>query len=477
MRSRAQWVEQGERCTKYFFSLEKSHWKKKNLNNLYDGDTNETYVTQDKISQYAVKYYQNLYSSSRHSSTNARDYISECSLKDVPPPLSSTLDEPITMEDLEQVVKGLKNNKSPGWDGLSAEFYNFFWDDIKHILYQSFLESIDNNCLSQSQRIGVVTLIPKDKPPPDLIYLKNWRPITLLNVDYKIFAHLIKNRFVKALPHVISNVQSGFQAGKSTTDNLILMSLVIDHFDKHIEDSGMILQVDFEKAFDTVDHYFLFKTLESMGFGPYIINLVKIAFHGCFSYLNINGHHSAPVYLCRGLHQGSPLSPVLFLLVAQVFTNKIQLNNVIRGINISGIDILASLFADDTDLFIEATGVCIDEAIMEINKFGLISGCKANLEKTKCIPLGKTKQDTNLLDYLSDKYGNDFVSNDFTALGVNFDNSRSLQEISDSNFVEKYNKAKSRINFWKSRDLTIYGRVTILKAIFSLSLFILFVHS
>ena len=94
--------------------------------------------------------------------------------------------------------------------------------------------------------------------------------------DYKIFAHLVKNRFVKALPHVISNVQSGFQAGKSTTDNLILMSLVIDHFDKHVEDGGMLLQVDFEKAFDNVDHSFLFKTLDSLGFGSYIVNLLEL---------------------------------------------------------------------------------------------------------------------------------------------------------------------------------------------------------
>ena len=95
----------------------------------------------------------------------------------------------------------------------------------------------------------------------------------------------------------------------------------------------------------------------------------------------------------------------------------------------------------------------------------MVSGCNANWDKTRCIPLGKAKHDLQLLSLLSGKYGKDFVSNEFTALGVNFDNSRSLQDISDSNFLEKLNKAKLRAEYWKSRDLTIYGRVTIIKSI------------
>ena len=83
--------------------------------------------------------------------------------------------------------------------------------------FHSYLEAINNQHLSPSQRIGVITLLPKPKPPPDLVYLKNWRPITLLNVDYKIFTHMIKNRFINAIPTVISRVQSGFQSGKSTS--------------------------------------------------------------------------------------------------------------------------------------------------------------------------------------------------------------------------------------------------------------------
>ena len=466
MRSKAQFVEKGERCTKYFFGLEKNRGKKKIINKLVDELTDETLLTQEDISSHAVSFYQNLYTTKGNCRSDVESYLDGCPLPEIPELLSDKLDQPITLEEVEEVVKYLKKNKSPGWDGLSAEFYQYFWEDIKHTIFHSYLESIRNNCLSPSQRIGVINLIPKPKPPSDLVYLKNWRPITLLNVDYKIFTHVIKNRFVDSLPHVISKVQSGFQSGRCTSDNLVLMCLVLEHFNNNEEDEGgLILQVDFEKAFDSVDHYFLFKTMERLGFGSFLINLVKIAFHGCLSFININGHLSSQVYLGRGLHQGSPLSPILFLLIAQVFTAKLECNQSIHGISVNGVDLLLSLFADDTDMFLKASGRCLDEVMKEIRKFGKITGCKNNLDKTKCIPLGSAKHDVNLISHINNTYGNSIITKQFSALGVSFNNSSCLQDISDINFSNKLDKAKSRAKFWINRDLTIYGRVTLIKSL------------
>lgn len=121
---------------------------------------------------------------------------------------------------------------------------------------------------------------------------------------------------LQAVPILVSKSQSGFQAGRSTTDNLILMYLVLEYYNNNPSEEGLLLQVDYEKAFDSAEHEFIFKMLRIMEFGDYLINLVKLAFHGCLSYANVNGHLSAPIYIGRGLHQGSPLSPVLFLLTA-----------------------------------------------------------------------------------------------------------------------------------------------------------------
>jgi hypothetical protein len=124
------------------------------------------------------------------------------------------------------------------------------------------------------------------------------------------------------------------------------MSLVLEHFENDSKEDGLLLQLDFQRAFDSVEHHFLFKVMEKMGFGSFILRLVKTAFTGYMSFININGHLSPAIYLCRGLHLGSQLSPVLFLLVAKVFGRRLQLNDGIRGLNINGIDILLSLFTN-----------------------------------------------------------------------------------------------------------------------------------
>ena len=340
------------------------------------------------------------------------------------------------------------------------KFYKTFWGSLRNILFECYIESINNRSLSPSQRIGVLTIIPKPKLPSELVYIKNWRPITLLNVDYKIFMHLIKNIIIRSVPYIISKVQSGFQACKSTCDNLILMYLALEHFNNHPDEEGLLLQVDFEKAFDTVEHNFLFKTLEFLGFGNYLINLVKVAFFGCMTYANVNGHLSAPIYIGRGLHQGSPLSPILFIIVAQIFTNKLKNNTDIKGIKVSGVDILLSLFADDTDIFLEASIECVEAVFSVLSEFGINSGCKGNIDKTTCIPLGKARSNSYLLGQIANKnYGQDFIQNTFTALGINFSNSMSVAGIMEVNYEARITKAKSWVNVWKSRDLTLMGKV------------------
>lgn len=463
-RSRARWVEEGERSTKYFFGLEKTNGKKKFIGKL-SSDSGSTIYDQEGISRHVVEFYQNLFKSRNPSSDSIKSYIDSVGLPTISQDIYNDLERPFSASELDIIVTKLKNNKSPGWDGLSGEFYKEFWPQIRDILFNALQESITASCLSPSQRIGILTLIPKPKTPTELAYIKNWRPITLLNIDYKLFTHVIKNRLRKAVPTIISKMQSGFQPGKSTSDNLILMCMALEHFYNNDEEEGVILQVDLQKAFDSVEHSFLFETMRGMGFGDYMIHLVKTAFSGCMSLANVNGHLSSPIYLLRGLHQGSPLSPLLFLLVAQVLTSKIIGNPRIEGLNISGENNIMSLFADDTDLFLKASLPCIAALFNELDTFGLYSGCKANVSKTRCIPLGKTRSDTSFLDNLKITYGDDFLSDDFTALGIDFSNSISLDQITTMNYEKKIKIAMGWIDSWKMRDLSIYGRITIIKSL------------
>ena len=463
-RSRARWVEEGERSNRYFFGLEKVNGKKKILSKLSDPEKG-LLLDQDGITDHVVRFYQKLFSSSNPSSVDIENYIESTNLDKITSTLYEKLEGGLDIAELDSIIPKLKNNKSPGWDGLSSEFYKTFWDEIKNILFLSLQESIDSGYLSPSQRIGVLTIIPKPKPPSELVHIKNWRPITLLNTDYKIFTHAIKNRLLESVPFIIDRVQSGFQAGKSTCDNLILMCLALEHFQDNESEEGLILEIDFEKAFDSVEHKFVTHTLHAMGFGRYMIRLVETALGGCMSLANVNGHLSTPIYIMRGLHQGSPLSPLLFLIVAQVYTARMRDNPNIEGLNISAINLLLSLFADDTDVFLKAKLSCVAAVFDELDSFGATSGCKANVSKTRCIPLGGAKHNQDLLQNLRSNYGSDFTTDSFTALGIQFSNSLSITDIVNMNYNAKIKKAMSWIESWKRRDLTIYGKVTIIKSL------------
>ena len=173
------------------------------------------------------------------------------------------------------------------------------------------------------------------------------------------------------------------------------MCLNLEYFQNNPDQEGLLLQVDYEKAFDLVEHNFL--TFYSSVWKN--LGLVKVAFFGC-----INGHLSSPIYIFRGLHQGSPLSPILFLLVVQIGFCKLDSRHDISGIRVQGVDIFLSLFSDDTDIFTQASIQCIDTIVHEISEFGVHSGCKTNVSKTSCIPLGRARYNTSLLEDSTDKF-------------------------------------------------------------------------
>ena len=226
-RSRVQWAEEGERSSKYFLGLEKAAQKKKSITKLIT-ESNEILTSQNEISNHVVNFYQTLFTTRRPDKRGIESYLAASNLESIDNNLSDEINKDISTEELEAVVKSLSNNKSPGWDGLTNEFYKKFWQKLKHVFSEVLSEAVRMKTLPPSLRIGVITLLPKPKTPQELNYISNWRPITLLNTDYKIFAHVIKNRILQTVPKIISKSQSGFQAGRSTTDNLILMYLVIE---------------------------------------------------------------------------------------------------------------------------------------------------------------------------------------------------------------------------------------------------------
>ena len=152
---------------------------------------------------------------------------------------------------------------------LTVEFFKFFWVDIGAFILRSINYGYKNGSLSVTQKQGLITCLPK--PNKSRLSLKNWRPISLLNVVYKLASSVIANRVKQTLQDIIHENQKGFIAGRFIGENIRLIYDVLFET-KQQNIPGLILSIDFEKAFDTVSWKFISKTLDYFNFGESIKN-------------------------------------------------------------------------------------------------------------------------------------------------------------------------------------------------------------
>ena len=179
--------------------------------------------------------------------------------------------------------------KTPGTDGLPVNFYKMFWEDVKELICKVFNTCYTLGELCPSMKRGIITLLPKkDK---DNLYLKNWRPISLLNTDYKILAKIIASRLQKVLPSIIHWDQTGFLKNRYIGENIRLLLDSI-HLSKKMETNGIVFSIDFEKAFDTVEWNFIDICLNKFGLGCTFRSFVKLMYTNIESCIINNGFSS-----------------------------------------------------------------------------------------------------------------------------------------------------------------------------------------
>ena len=312
LRSKVRWYEEGERNTRYFYSLENRAQTKKAIDKLKINDN--TYIfDQLAILDEQKKLYETIYQLKESDKDIPQggnflkaELVTPLSLED-----QKLCDGPITEAECLNAVKDFKKCKTPGTDGFSAEFYQFFWPELRTELLASFHFAFQSGSLSISQRRGIISLIPKKNK--DKSILENLRPISLLNVDYKILTKVIAKRIEKTLPKIINPDQTGYVKGRYIGENIRLIQDVM-FLTKRFNMPGIAIFLDFRKAFDTIKWKYLFSTLRLFNFGPDIQRWIEVIYHNVSSCVLNNGHASPFFQLHRGVRQGCPLSGLLFVI-------------------------------------------------------------------------------------------------------------------------------------------------------------------
>ena len=308
IRAWEQWAEEGETSSAYFLRQEKTRACRR----LFTGIRNAQGVIVRSISAILrvwVLFYVHLFSAATLSPADQEFFINslDCSLSNEE---SSLCEGEVTLEECTQALNSFKNNKSPGLDGLPYEFYSKFWDLMGPDLVATFNDSFRQGSLSYSQRTGLITLLYKKY---DRLDTKNWRPISLLCMDYKILSKVLTNRLKSVLASVISESQSCGVPGRFSGSNIRTLQDIVNHCNLH-QAGGALVSLDQEKAFDRVDWGYMQKILTHMNFGPSFCSWVRLLYTNIFSRVLVNGYTSGAFAVTRGVRQGCPLSPCYTLL-------------------------------------------------------------------------------------------------------------------------------------------------------------------
>ena len=214
----------------------------------------------------AENFYKTLYQSrdSDQEDIDLEEYVKMNDMKTLSDDQANNLEGLLAYKEISKTLYNMKNEKSQGISGFAAEFFKVFWKDIGQFQLRSLNYGYMKGELSNSQKQGVITCIPKGNKPK--LYLKNWRPITLLDTVYKIASGSIANRIKPNLDSLIDKDQTGFIQGRYMGENTRLLYDLINHTEQK-EIPGLLLLIDFEKAFDSLSWSFIRKALKFLNFG------------------------------------------------------------------------------------------------------------------------------------------------------------------------------------------------------------------
>ncbi|MDV3166697.1 MAG: reverse transcriptase family protein, partial ['Waltheria sp.' little leaf phytoplasma] len=296
------------------------------------------------------------------------------------------LTAPFVMEEIKMALDGMHPAKSPGPDGMNACFFQKYWGIVQHGVVDAALK-----VLNEGADIGVlnetfIALIPKVEKPEVMTQL---RPISLCNIVYKLVAKALANRLRDCLGEIICINQSAFVIGRSIYDNSMVAHEIV-HTMQHHKGKGVgevALKLDMSKAYDRVEWIYLEKVMEALGFATAFRKKVMACVTSVQYAVLLNGAPTSKFTPGRGLRQGDPLSPYLFILCVEGFAallEKAKREGKLAGVAASeGAPRVSHLFfADDSLLFMQATkDDCL--VVRDILKcYEMASGQSINLDKS-----------------------------------------------------------------------------------------------
>jgi len=375
--------------------IESSIHDDRKIKQITDMDGKNT-TDQTEITNAFKQYYTKLYSHENIDINIQNKYAKQT--KQLTDEQKLELDLDITSRDIENTINAMNLGKSPGPDGLTVEFYKFFLPELKDSILKVIKHIHESGELTPSQNMSYITLIKKTNKNSK--HMKDYRPISLLNTDYKIITKTLAEKIKKFLPELIHPDQTCAIKDRYIEQNTHLIRDIIG-YTNNIQSKTYILSIDQEKAFDRLAHSYIHNTLKIANIGNYFRNWVKILYKNPESSVIVNQNLSESFKIGRSVRQGCPLSAILYTLCLENLLESVRKDPSIRGTQLPGNHVKKLVaYADDTTFFPKDI-TSMEKIVDKFKEFGKGSGAKINVEKSKIMKIGSdvhTQEDKTNLD-------------------------------------------------------------------------------
>ena len=456
-KAKVHWLREGDQNTNFFFKTingRRNRNRIKTLNMKDDSTTNDNQKIKDEF----ILFYEKLFKEdAREGNFGILDDL-------IKPAISGDqariMTQEVTREEIEKTMFGLNKDKAPGPDGYGAFFFHKAWDIVGDDVVEAIRAFFHSGKLLRELNCTLITLVPKCSSPSTC---NDFRPISCCNTIYKCISKIIANRIKGTLCDFINPAQAAFVEGRSIGDNILLCQELVHHYNRQSsKERRCTIKVDLMKAYDTVNWELIFEVMQRFGYPREIINWIKVCISTPKFSIAINGESCGFFGSSRGLRQGDPLSPYLFVIVMEVLSRILSKMAEDPGFRFHwkcSADRLTHLcFADDLMIFCYADEYSIRRVNLALQEFFELSGLKANHLKSTVFMSGISDEEklkfVGILGFKEEKLPIKYLGVPLITKKLSYGDCKTLIE-----------RITARINSWRAKFLSYAGRLVLLKSI------------
>jgi hypothetical protein len=458
-RAKADWLKSGDRNTRFFHACASERKRRNSVVSIKDENGNVWENSRD-VEEAFTDYFTTLFTQGPGGDFSPCIQPISCKVTEE---MNMELGKNFTPEEVEVALFQMEPLKAPGPDGLNAGFFQQNWPTMKEEVCHALLDVINNGSLPPELNLTHVVLIPKKNNPT---CVTEFRPISLCNVLYKLISKVLANRLKKILPHLIAPTQSAFIPGRLITDNVLAAyeTLHTMHTGMRGKKGFMAVKLDMSKAYDRVEWGFLEAVMRRMGFSERWISLILMCVKTVTYSIIVNGNPCGLITPSRGIRQGDPISPYLFILCAEALSSMIKKasnDGSLTGVSTSkrGPTVSHLFFADDSLLFCRANMMQWNKLSNILHCYEMASGQKMNANKTSIFFSRNTTVAEK--EQIQETAGIPIDQRYDTYLGLPALVGRSRMNA----FRSIREKVWKRLQDWKNKFLSQAGKEVLLKAV------------